>query len=137
VVLAGAGKHDAARAAIGEAIDVYATLGADWDIVRADARLRPLGIRRGGRGRRRRPRSGWEALSPTEVRIAYLVAQGRSNPDIGAELFLSRRTVQTHVSHILAKLGVRSRSEVAREAALRPPAGSDDQPNPRSAGGSM
>jgi DNA-binding NarL/FixJ family response regulator len=42
------------------------------------------------------------------------VARGRSNPEVAAELFLSRNTVQTHVSHILAKLGVPSRAEIAR-----------------------
>jgi DNA-binding NarL/FixJ family response regulator len=48
--------------------------------------------------------------------IAGLVAQGRSNPDIAAELMLSRSTVQTHVSHILAKLSARSRAEIVRHA---------------------
>ncbi len=48
--------------------------------------------------------------------MAALVAQGRSNPDIAAELLLSRRTVQTHVSNILTKLGFGSRIEIAREA---------------------
>jgi DNA-binding NarL/FixJ family response regulator len=56
----------------------------------------------------------------TELRVAFLVADGLSNPAIGAELFLSRRTVQTHVSHILAELGAQSRAEVAREAAGHP-----------------
>jgi DNA-binding NarL/FixJ family response regulator len=44
------------------------------------------------------------------------VATGRSNPDIAAELVLSRSTVQTHVSHILAKLGARSRADIIRHA---------------------
>ena len=56
-------------------------------------------------------------MTPTEVRVAALVAQGRSNPDIAAEMLLSRRTVQTHVSNILAKLGYGSRIDVARESA--------------------
>ncbi|NKE57852.1 response regulator transcription factor [Lentzea sp. PSKA42] len=70
---------------------------------------------------RRRPATGWEALTPTEERVAELVTEGLSNPDIAAEMFLSRRTVQTHVSNALAKLGVASRTEIAREAARRNP----------------
>jgi DNA-binding NarL/FixJ family response regulator len=62
------------------------------------------------------PAHGWEALTPTERLVAGLVALGRSNPDIATELVLSRSTVQTHVSHILAKLGARSRMEIARHA---------------------
>jgi DNA-binding CsgD family transcriptional regulator len=50
------------------------------------------------------------------------VADGRSNPDVAAALFLSRNTVQTHVSHILAKLGARSRAEIIREAVRHPAA---------------
>ncbi len=48
-----------------------------------------------------------------------LVARGLSNPDIATELYVSRRTVQTHVSNILIKLDLRSRVEVAREYASR------------------
>ncbi len=51
--------------------------------------------------------------------MAALVEQGLSNPQIADKLFLSRKTVATHVSHILGKLGVRSRIDVAREAAGR------------------
>jgi DNA-binding NarL/FixJ family response regulator len=62
---------------------------------------------------------GWAALTPSEVKIAELVAEGRSNTEVATELFLSRRTVQSHVSHILTKLGARSRVEIAREASVR------------------
>jgi DNA-binding NarL/FixJ family response regulator len=48
--------------------------------------------------------------------VAELVATGISNPDIASRLFLSRNTVQTHVSHILAKLGARSRAEIIRQS---------------------
>ncbi|MYT21275.1 hypothetical protein GTW69_13400, partial [Streptomyces sp. SID7760] len=72
--------------------------------------LRSLGVRRGSRSARRRVANGWEALTPAELKVALLVAQGRSNPEIASALFLSARTVQTHVSHILAKLQVRSRA---------------------------
>ena len=61
--------------------------------------------------------SGLGALTPTEVKVAGLVAGGESNPDIAAELFLSRNTVQTHVSHILTKLGARSRVEIVTRSA--------------------
>jgi DNA-binding CsgD family transcriptional regulator len=119
VLLAARGDEVAARAAFAEAARHYADLGALWDMRRADTRLRPYGIRRGVRGPRRRPSRGWEALSPTELTVARLVAEGRSNPDIAAELLLSRRTVQSHVSHILTKLDVRSRVEIARQVAER------------------
>jgi DNA-binding CsgD family transcriptional regulator len=50
------------------------------------------------------------------VKVACLVAEGRSNPDVAAALFLSRNTVQTHVSHILTKLGAKGRLDIVREA---------------------
>lgn len=107
------GDLPAARSALAGAVASYELLGARWDIARADARLRSLGVRRGSRAARRRPARGWEALTPAELKVALLVARGRTNPEIASALFLSRRTVQTHVSHILAKLEVRSRAEVA------------------------
>ncbi|MEV6731596.1 AAA family ATPase [Streptomyces sp. NPDC051364] len=113
------GDLAAARAALTRAVAAYEDLGARWDTARADARLRSLGVRRGSRSARRRPASGWEALTPAELKVAQLVAQGRSNPEIAGALFLSTRTVQTHVSHILAKLQVRSRAAVAAQAAAR------------------
>ncbi|NBM18041.1 AAA family ATPase [Streptomyces sp. GC420] len=116
------GELDAARVSLSRAVDIYARLGASWDVARAEARLRSLGIRRTKRGTGR-PATGWEALTPTEIKVAQLVTEGRSNPEIAAELFLSPRTVQTHVSHILGKLGMRSRTEVAREAARHLPVG--------------
>jgi DNA-binding CsgD family transcriptional regulator len=110
------GDSRAARSALMSATTVYEELGADWDLRRADAGVRPYGIRRGARGPRRRPAYGWAALSPTELRIAQLVAEGRSNPDIATELLLSRRTVQSHVSNILMKLKAQSRVDIARAA---------------------
>ncbi|MFD8862745.1 LuxR C-terminal-related transcriptional regulator [Streptomyces vinaceus] len=113
------GDLAAARSALARAVAAYEDLGARWDIARADARLRSLGVRRGSRSTRRRVANGWEALTPAELKVALLVAQGRSNPEIASALFLSARTVQTHVSHILAKLQVRSRAAVAAQAAAR------------------
>ena len=110
------GDLTAARHALGAAVAAYQVLGAEWDIHRAGVRLRPFGVRRRRPAHPERPVSGWAALTPTEMKVAGLVAGGRSNPDIAAELFLSRNTVQTHVSHILTKLGARSRVEIAAEA---------------------
>jgi non-specific serine/threonine protein kinase len=52
-------------------------------------------------------------LSDRELEVARLVASGLSNPEIAAELYLSRATVKTHVSHILTKLGLHSRAQIA------------------------
>ncbi|GAA3733141.1 BTAD domain-containing putative transcriptional regulator [Plantactinospora mayteni] len=125
-VLAERDEQAEARTLLGEAVDRYDALGAVWDIRRAERRLRRLGVRRGVRGPRpARAQVGWEALTPTEARVTALVAEGRSTPDIARELYLSRRTVQTHISHILGKLGVRSRVEIAREALRRGASGTD------------
>jgi len=114
-VLARLGDLPAARVAYAEAVDIYTGLRAEWDLLRADTRLRPHRLRR--RETRRRPATGWDALTGTELKVAQLVGGGRSNPDIATELVLSRRTVETHVSHILTKLGARSRIDIARAVA--------------------
>ncbi len=116
VVLGMRGDVTGARAALAEAAEIYSGLGAEWDVLRAEARLRPYGVRR-RRAEARRPATGWAALTPTETKVACLVGEGLSNPEIGARLFLSRYTVQVHVSRILAKLQVRSRVEVAGQVA--------------------
>ncbi|WP_084484714.1 helix-turn-helix transcriptional regulator [Nocardia anaemiae] len=113
VVRAISGQLEEARVALDSAIDRYTSLNAEWDIARAEARLRECGIRRGRRGPRNRPKTGWAALTPTERKVADLVAQGRSNSDIATTMFLSPRTVQSHVSSILAKLNLQSRVQVA------------------------
>lgn len=55
----------------------------------------------------------WSSLTERELAVARCVARGRSNSDIGAELFLSEATVKTYVSRLLSKLGVRDRVQVA------------------------
>jgi DNA-binding CsgD family transcriptional regulator/tetratricopeptide (TPR) repeat protein len=117
VVLADRGRAEEARTALGEAADLYEGMQARWDIRRAESRLRAYGIRRGPRSRRAsRATAGWEALTPTEVRVAALVARGDSTSDIAGSMFLSRRTVQTYISRILTKLDARSRVEIVAEA---------------------
>jgi DNA-binding CsgD family transcriptional regulator len=118
VLLARRGDLEAAHAAFSEAISLYDALGAEWDIRRARSRVRGLGVRRVQRRRVPLSVTKQAALTPTEIKIAHLVAEGKSNPEIAAGLFLSRNTVQTHVSHILAKLGARSRAEIVRAGSL-------------------
>jgi DNA-binding NarL/FixJ family response regulator len=72
-------------------------------------RLRALGVRTWRRG----PTRSDGALSDREQKIAELVAAGASNPEIAKALFLSRKTVERHVSNILDKLGARNRAELA------------------------
>jgi len=108
-----------ARAAFIRAVEIYTTLGAATDVARLQAQFRQHGIRRGPTAKHRQARSGWDSLTPAEAKVAALVTEGLSNPEIATKLVLSRSTVTTHVSHILRKLGVNSRIDIAREAALR------------------
>jgi DNA-binding CsgD family transcriptional regulator len=108
-----------ARAAFTTAVEVYNALGAAADAARLQATFRAHGIRRGPHAKHRRAQSGWDSLTATEIKIAAFVEEGLSNPEIAARLLLSRRTVATHVSHILKKLNVNSRIDIARESALR------------------
>jgi pimeloyl-ACP methyl ester carboxylesterase/DNA-binding CsgD family transcriptional regulator len=68
---------------------------------------------------------GWPALTEGEWRVVALAAQGHTNAEIAGRLFLSRYTVETHLKHVFAKLGLRSRAELAAVAAAsartRPP----------------
>ena len=71
---------------------------------------------RRGRGERKRPSSGWASLTPTSG-VVRLVAEGLANNEIAARLFVSRRTVQTHLTHVYAKLDIGSRVQLAQEVA--------------------
>jgi DNA-binding CsgD family transcriptional regulator len=70
-----------------------------------------------GRGERRRPTSGWASLTPTERDVIRLVSEEFANKDVAARLFVSPRTVQTHLTHVYTKLAVSSRVQLAQEAA--------------------
>jgi len=96
-----------------------ADLGGAWargtTLSMADA----VDLARRGRGERRRPATGWESLTATEAKVATLVAEGRTNPEIAETLIMGRATVKTHVSSILRKLGLTNRTQVAAAAARR------------------
>ncbi len=95
------------------AIEIYDGLGACHDGRVARQRLRTLGARTGSRGGRRRPVTGWDSLTPAERDVARLVAGGFANAEIAARLYVSKRTVETHVSRLYAKLQVTSRVALA------------------------
>lgn len=63
-----------------------------------------------------RPTSGWAALTHTEWRVVALVVEGLTNPQIGDRLFISRRTVSTHLYRIFKKVGVATRTELVAAA---------------------
>lgn len=81
--------------------------------------MRGLGMRRGRRGARSRPTTGWESPTTTELDVVRLAADGLTNRLIGERLYISRRTVQTHLAHVFAKLGLSSRVELATQASRR------------------
>jgi DNA-binding CsgD family transcriptional regulator len=74
-----------------------------------------------------RPRMGWASLTHTEAEVVELLLGGRTNRMIGDQLGISRRTVETHLAHVFGKLGMRTRVELAAEAARR---GGSDPPVP-------
>jgi DNA-binding CsgD family transcriptional regulator len=60
-------------------------------------------------------RTRMEGLTPAERRVAALVAEGRTNAEVAASLFLAERTVASHLTRVYSKLGVRSRTELSRK----------------------
>jgi predicted ATPase/class 3 adenylate cyclase/DNA-binding CsgD family transcriptional regulator len=72
-----------------------------------------------GHGERKRPSSGWASLTPTELDVVRLVSEGLGNKDIASRLFVSPRTVQSHLTRVYTKLGLSSRVQLAQEAARR------------------
>jgi DNA-binding CsgD family transcriptional regulator len=108
-----------AREAIEAALQAFEAIGADGWAATARGELGRIG------GRTRE-----EGLTTAERRVAALVAEGRTNREVAAALFLGERTVETHLSHVYAKLGLRSRAELAR--VYRP----DSEGSGKSSGGS-
>ncbi|MBW3665557.1 MAG: LuxR C-terminal-related transcriptional regulator, partial [Actinobacteria bacterium] len=106
------GGSDEAAELLTEALDLWEDMGAVREVARLEARLRDLGVRRGKRGRRQRPATGWEALTETEQRVVDLVAEGLIYREVGERMFISRRTVETHVAHIFTKLDISNRGDL-------------------------
>jgi len=70
-----------------------------------------------GRGERKRASRGWASLTRAELDVVKLVSEGLGNKEVAARLFVSPRTVQAHLTHVFAKLGLSSRVQLAQEAA--------------------
>jgi len=117
--LARQGRAEESAAHYAEALAGFDALGAARDAARVAAALRSAGIRRGVRGARRRPASGWASLTATELQVAGLAAEGLTNPQIARRLYISRYTVETHLKHVFAKLSMTSRVQLAAEVARR------------------
>ena len=93
-----------ARATLEEALVVFEGIGAALWAERARAELKRISGRAATPG----------ALTPAEGRVCALVAEGKTNKEVAAALFLSDRTVEGHLAHIFGKLGIRHRTELAR-----------------------
>jgi DNA-binding CsgD family transcriptional regulator len=103
-----------ARVHLRAAIELFRTVGATpWER-RAEAELRAT-----GETARKRDPSTLDQLTPQELQVARLAAEGMTNPQIGAQLFLSPRTVEYHLRKVFSKLGIASRNELIRHGVPR------------------
>ena len=107
--------NDAAATAVREALG-QSDFDAAWAEGAALSTEEAIAYAQRGRGERKRPTSGWGSLTPMENDVVRLVREGLGNKDIGARLFISPRTVQTHLTHVYAKLGLTSRVQPVQEA---------------------
>jgi len=99
-----------------EATAAYQSVGAMGRLIALKSEMKVLGLSSAPE-RRARTTHGLASLTPTEQRIREFVAQGLSNPEIASAMVISRRTVETHLTHIFAKIGVKSRVALALGAA--------------------
>jgi DNA-binding CsgD family transcriptional regulator len=107
---------DAGIDTFSRALAVYVEIGAAWDARRVRSRLRDLGVRR--RIVPGEPElTGWAAITGSELAVARLVAEGLTNREVAERLFVSPHTVNSHLRHVFAKLGINSRVELARRLA--------------------
>jgi len=112
-LLAEGGRRDESAALLTEALERYEQVGANAWAGRVRGRLRVLGVRPGSRGSRHRPAGGWDSLTTTEQAVSRLVAEGLTNGAVARRLYISPHTVNTHLRHVFAKLGVSNRVALA------------------------
>ncbi|GAA4902650.1 regulatory LuxR family protein [Actinomycetospora succinea] len=104
-------RPTAARPAARDAHAAFVALGARPWAARAESELAAAGV---PSPRGAPARTAWAALTPQEFQVARVVAEGRSNDEAAAALFVSRKTVENHLTRVYRKLGLRSRSELVR-----------------------
>lgn len=107
--LVACGRPAEAQPLLVRSLERYEALAATTWVARARSNLRSLGVRQGVRGPRQRPSHGWASLTTTERTVASLVADGLTNREVAARLFISPHTVNTHLRHVFQKLEVSSR----------------------------
>ena len=111
------------EAALRTALATFDQLGASADAGKVADRMRSLGFRNIRRGPRAATRAAFGMLTPRETEVLVLVARDATNAEIAQRLYLSKRTVEHHVSSILAKLNVATRAAavaLGREAGVVP-----------------
>ncbi|WP_232660902.1 LuxR C-terminal-related transcriptional regulator [Pseudonocardia sp. TRM90224] len=97
--------------------DRFRELGAQRDLARVEATLRGLGVRGGARGKQTAAARGWASLTRAELQVVRLATQGMTNREIAEQLYVSPRTVETHLTHVFAKLDLSGRPELRAAAA--------------------
>jgi DNA-binding CsgD family transcriptional regulator len=107
--LRNAGQSSAAREPLAEALDLAARCGARPLAARAREQLDAAGAQP-----HRGSRSGLEALTPRELRIVRIAAEGRSDREIAQELYVTPRTIEDHLARAYAKLGIEGRDQLPR-----------------------
>jgi DNA-binding NarL/FixJ family response regulator len=105
--LRAAGQRTEAQQALKRSYQLASSLGADRIADRAAEELKAAGVRP-----RREPAIGLAALTPSERRVAELAAAGNSNREIAQTLFVTQKTVETHLGHVYDKLGIRARHKL-------------------------
>ncbi|GAA2825944.1 LuxR family transcriptional regulator [Crossiella cryophila] len=111
-----AGHRATAVGLMQEAAQYFTACGAKRDLARVQKALRRLGVRRRIAAKPVKGGSGWNSLTQSELRVVRLVAEGFTNREVAGKLFLSPHTVDSHLRHSFAKLGVTSRVELTRKA---------------------
>lgn len=112
------GNHETSVAALRNPMG-ESDFGTAWSECAALSIEEAIAYAQRGRGERKRPTNGWASLTPTELDVIRLVSEGLPNKDIATRLFVSPRTVQTHLTHVYTKLGLTSRVQLVQEAARR------------------